>query len=275
MAANTRVRPRWINGALAPSGAEMSTLDANLAGLVNGDGGGTFNPSNPLIVGGAGMYALGPWVMDGGAAGCITPAASGARIVHGDGDAFVLPLGHSGQTLTVEQSFVDAVSVRPNTYVSTSSAFVLNAMIPGAEFSLPLRVRDGAILFNLTTSFIVTGAHGGGVPALLPKLRIVATALDGTKYPLKQGGTADASGYIRVPTPASGSAWHAAGAVQTITYTTTAGIDQRTVDRTAYSYSLEVVDENGANAFAAGLTTGNQWLGIVMALHNIGDMRPE
>jgi hypothetical protein len=63
---------RWYNG-YVPTGTDLRTIDQSISGCLNGDGGGNGTPWSPsavILVGGAGMWAAGPWTI--GAAAVVS-----------------------------------------------------------------------------------------------------------------------------------------------------------------------------------------------------------
>ena len=115
-------------------------------------------------------------------------------------------------------------------------------------------LHNGATLTSITMSMIV--ASHTGVPAIMPLVQVEITNLLTGAQSLVSGGA--------VPTPATGAAWTAGGALQTFTI----GGLGFVVDTTQNVYTLILVDENGSNSVA-----GNQYLGFVLNYTGIADLR--
>jgi hypothetical protein len=137
------------------------------------------------------------------------------------------------------RSFTDLV--RGTTYVD-APAFKSLTNIQQPHALLPLRVHDGARMLSATLTFVVPTPRQLA-PIVAPRMRIVRADLSGNVVPLASAATgADAYGLRVIATPGSGSAWHAAGAVQTFTYV----CDQNNViDVSQYLYYAELVEEIG------------------------------
>lgn len=255
-------------------GNDLKTIDQNTFLAINGDDGGTWSPSTPITIAGAGVVAGGPWTMSGAALTATTSA--GKAITFGKGDAtdyYGLPAGHPGETFSTYMNFVESFHV-PIVSGNVTNDGIINFLItgsfdpvgifssiPGVRLLLPLRVFSGAPRINtVTIDFIVYGAHAN-VPQVLPRARVIAVAVDGTVIPQRaRDTTTDADGFQNFPTPASGAAWVAANAVQTYVYACNV---VQPVDSGAYLYFLEIIDEAGTNTYTPGNV--NRWLGANVA----------
>lgn len=100
--AYTRAGGVW-NALTVLTSAEMADLDAKTFAAINGDAGGTWAPSDPIIIGGDGLDATGPLASSGGAtftAGAFRISGGSCRVdVLGD---FRLGLSVQGAGVTLE-----------------------------------------------------------------------------------------------------------------------------------------------------------------------------
>jgi len=263
MAHNTRIRPdsAWIIGPVTPSG-EWLTIDTNLTKAWNGDGGGTWQPTGHYTIGGSGMWFCGATNTFGGTSSAITTVLGGVGIVLDDNDHILLSAGHTGRSRDISVSFDTAVFASGwDLQQGPYNAIVSTALAANAH--VRLRVHNGATLASVTFRFQVVNSHGP--PESLPLFRVYATDTAGNVTPLLTNAL---SGYVPfTPTPATGAAWFAAGAVQSLTYTLDAGV---VIDTSKYIYWAEVVDEDGTSAI-----TGNQYIDVTASFTTILDMRPQ
>ena len=246
---------QWLNLAV-PQVSDFAAIDSNSVGLINGDGGGTWAPAGNIDVAGAGMWFCGPSLLQ---AGAVCETVVGGYIHLGDSDYPQLVDGHSGALRTIQTPCASAVSCYG--FVLTETPLYLSAEFVGARAVLPLRVHQGATLSTATLTFIV-GAHAT-VPTQLPRFRVCCRDSAGNVVPVSAG---DHLGYVSPSTPASGSAWHAAGAVQALVATCAVGT---VIDRGANTYFAEIVDESGTGSVA-----GNIYINVAMNFTGIADNRP-
>lgn len=233
-------------------GNDLKTIDQNTFVSLNGDDGGTYVPAAAIIIGGEGVVVAGPWVMVG--SGVTVTTAANAPITFGNGtatDYFGFPFTHPGYLPIRQQYSLTADSSLGHQFVYSES-FGAQSTIQGGRFFFPIPVYNGASLVSsVTLSFIVNESHAGGVPQVLPKLRVVAMATDGTTIPLRSPDTTtDANGFQYFPTPATGAAWYNTGLAQTITYSCNWG-PSPPVNTGSYLYFLEVVDESGLHSWSS------------------------
>lgn len=266
----------YANGKPLPA-TWWETLDTNLSKSLNGDAGGTYNPSSPIIVGGAGFVCGAPWEFTGGAQLKTLPA-SGQRILHDDNDYITLP-GTSATDRTIvtpcgrfcDASEVDAAFEFIN--VNASAATVLIGTLVPANVNaavayrvlIPLRIHNGATFQQAVFWFAVQNAHSG-VPANLPQFRVYKVDANGVVTPLRTASTLP-NGFEPFPTPASGTAWVDGNAAQSFAYTPDAGI---VFDDSTYQYFAEIIDESGTNA-----TNGITYTSVVVHCDLMPDMRPQ
>lgn len=105
---NARLKPDsfYVYGQPVPA-SFFQAIDTAQYKAINARNGGTWAPASALVVGGAGVWAQGLFTYpDTGA--ITTPAASGARITHGDSDWVVLSSGNTAATRTLRTTLGDA-----------------------------------------------------------------------------------------------------------------------------------------------------------------------
>jgi hypothetical protein len=274
MAHNSRLRSdyQWSYGPVV-SGNDLKTLDTTLTKAVNGDEGGTWNPSSSVIVGGAGFIFVCPVTLSGGG-GVVT--TTNFRIVFESG-YFALAGGHTSASRTIVtplQSFATSATVGNDpTYAAPitrqhPSMFSTLLSLPYTTILSPLRVHDQATLQQVTFTFRIGESH---LPDIMPAFRVIRVDKSGNVQPLKStaGSVADPNGWQYFPKPASAALYFAAGAAQTLLYT----CDQfQVVDLANYTYFVEIADESGGNGFG---TTGNTFHSAATLFGGIFDMRPQ
>lgn len=268
MAHFVRTQPdgTWVSGyVVQPDDFKDATrgLDVKTFKAINGDDGGTWTPSAPIIIGGFGLRVTGPLLVSN--SGVIqTVSGSGARITLGDGDYPQLAIGHTGRSFTRANGSECAFSTLP--MIVTGSGGATSTAL-GQIFTIPItQLHDGSTVTTVTFNFKVGTTHPS-VPAILPRMRVVRMSANGDLAPMKSVGSgADINGYVTVTTPVSGAAWYNGGAAKTFVYT----CDQNNViDKSQYVYFLVIVDEDGSGAIV-----GNTWLPTLFLCTNITDLRP-
>lgn len=267
----------WYRGLKVPASVLLN-IDEKTKKAVSGTG-GTYTPSSAIIIGGAGLELQCGALLYGGAT--VFPAV-GKNYQFTDDDyfRFETPLARTiddspllllGIVTSIPREAMPAIAA---TGTVTPS---LRTRRQGATLRLPLRIPDGARLSGVDVSFKVGVAHAN-VPTLLPRARVVRIAASGevTKYPHQSDATADPDGWVPFARPASGAAWYAAGALQTLslTYDATQSVQDQ-ADRSAYDYALEWTEESGTNAFAdvASGEMGNHLVHLKLTVH-LPDLRP-
>ena len=214
--ARTRSDADWVNlRNLLPS--ELRDIDQKTFLSLNGHEGGSWSPSSPIVIGGAGMECRTVFLLQGGSV-LQTLAGSGNRITLADNDYPVLTGGHTEATRTLRTSLVEGFTTfeqwRPdNGTAGLESLFAL--LTEGNHAIFPLRVHHNATFASCTLTFAVTVSHST-VPSM-PKFRVTKCDANGTITSLKT--TADAGYSSFTPTPASGAAWYNSGAAKTFLYT--------------------------------------------------------
>lgn len=245
--------PGWaVNEKL--SSAQANQLDANHARACDKTGAGdtitgqilqsfattaTFSGGGDLIIDGAGSQFQ----------------TSGGHIVLGDNDN---PQFSANRTLVRVAPFVVQQGQTFSGWTvnrNSSKAFTGLGLTGNADISRFL--IDGAALRSIDVYFAVTTPHAN-VPASFPQFALIVRAI--------------ATGGITTLAPTSatagsGPAWYNGGATQTLNLDLgTFGV---TIDRTANTYYLQVIDEHGANA-----QDGNTYQSARLNFISIADMRP-
>jgi hypothetical protein len=262
----TQIDAVWVDGYVMPA-ADFIDLDSKLFRSINGDEGGLYSPTSPIVVGGSGLTVTGPTVVSGAAAS--TPGklqTSGAsRFVIGASDWPALSAAHPGRARTLLSSFAAGFQGLPtppspatNPLLQLTApakrlaggagvaayvpAYDINDFRIAPEFWCPLRVHNGATLTSVDVSFRISTLTGrDALPTTLPKFRIVRVAVDGTIVPLEPGDNG-VDGFVELKTRATLEEYFAGGAVQTITLNAT---QNNVVDVTQYSYFVHVIEETG------------------------------
>jgi hypothetical protein len=183
--------------------AQSKSLDA--------DYGGTWNPSNPIVIGGAGMWWCGQVALNGGSS-LQTPLGSGVRIVHADNDTPLLKAGHTGATRTI----ITDCAISANAGVDVSTAATRKVV--------PLRVHGNATFAQAT--FKLSGST-------VPWLRVYALSIYGDLTSL--GATTNA-GIL------PGGWYVPAGAGTSFTYTILPAL---TILRATHLYMAEILTAPG------------------------------
>lgn len=266
----------WTTGNYVTLQADWQSLGAKLFAAINGDRGGTWAPSSPIVLDGtAAPITFGTVLVDFG--GSITIGASAIVQISGvTGGWPLFGAGHVNRTRTILHSWIERQSTplyhwanninaggvqsiactirstklsitydpgfgtyRPPTYVDVPIYNTFGS-VQQPRMLLPLRVHDGARLASATVTFIVPSSRTAS-PATPPRLRILRADLSGTTVALASVASgADALGFRPIASPSSGAAWFAGGAVQSFTY----ACDQNhIVDVSQYVYYAELIEE--------------------------------
>lgn len=237
----------WYRGLKIPA-AVLLNIDEKTKRAVSGTG-GTWAPTSPLIIRGAGIELQCALQLTGAT---VNPAP-GKAIRFGDDDYFI---HGTPPSRVIDQSPLDLLSAggisrhaKVNLDTTLAATPSLRTIRAGAFLHVPLRIPDGSILTSLAIDFKVGQTHAS-VPANLPKARVVRVTADGiiTQYPYPTSAIYEKEGWVSPATPASGAAWYAAGALQTLTLTYDGELGAPT-DSSIYGYAVEWKEESGTNAF--------------------------
>lgn len=261
---NLRLNPDYfyVNGVAIPA-SYFQGLDTAQTQAVDGDTGGTWNPSSPIYVGGAGIGLSGASLISGGSL-IQTPVGSGVRVTLAANDAIKLNASNAAASRTVRTSggrFVDASSGASQPVqldVATGGAKCFGA---GSRFLLPLRVHDGATLVGLAMTAIIVGPSNRTLPASQPLLRVYTLDVFGNITPLL--ASTPPGGWLQFAVAQASYGAHTVAL--TYTFTTPAVISASTL-----AYVAEVSDESGNNS-----VPGNIYTDFGCAFVNIPDLRAD
>lgn len=277
----------YANGVPLPASLLQGLDAAQTAGLDGDAGNGTWNPTSAIDIGGAGMWAGGPWTLSPPSAGTVQVVLSGGsvQLTHGDNDYVTIASGHSVasrdlvtqvalgkdssgcptyQTPLLGQGIIGPTALMlPDVFDQSMSNTYRTGYPyrPGGRFVVPLRVHDGATLLSVTFNFLIS-THSA-LPQNFPQFRVHKVDIAGNLTSL-YSGTPNGSGFLELPSPGSVAAYNATAQ---FTYNLDAGV---VIDASKYSYFVEVVDESGTNAQAQ-----NVFLSAVGLFSEIPDMRPQ
>lgn len=283
---NARINPDtfYVNGTPIPA-SYFQAIDTAQFQAINGNDGGTWTPSSPLVIGGAGAWACSAtWQLNVSPA-IKTPLGSGVRITHGDSDWIWLGSGHAGASRNLRTSLALAAdtsfSAGAASGLPTVTAHVVShgaqtttsagaSYAGGARLAMPIRVHNGATLTEVDFYLIVGSSH---LPATFPAIRVVRVDTAGNAVPLCN--TPSTTGFLGAgwlaflwPNPPNAPSYYAAGVVQTSPYPVDASL--QLVDTSRYAYVAQVIDEGGAGA--AG---GNIYFEVLAKFSSIPDLRPQ
>jgi hypothetical protein len=240
-------------------GNDLKAIDQNTFVAVNGDAGGTWTPAATLAINGAGVVAAGPWSVSGSQMTVNAPTFGKGTA----DDVFGLSAAHPGRSQTLNQPLVECYSSTPEgvVFVPGFANFIswLQTTKLGVRFLTPLRVFGGATLETVTLKFSIAGSHGA-LPAVFPQMRVIAIDGQGNVMPMGSGTLFDAGGFHAI-TAVSTSAAYNALVNATFVYTCS---QNNVIDRSKYTYWLEIIEESGANSIA-----GNVFISAVSFLDNI------
>lgn len=259
MSHNARVRgpaDAWAN--VLP--VELEILDENLASAINGDDGGCWAPSNPIVIGVSGLVVTGPTVLARGGTLTTTddPSAfTSPTITCGDGDWPELDRANPLNVRPILIPCATACGVPQSLWTVRRETGALQAFAPMYDLSdglgprpsrayLRIRAHDQATLTNLTVVFRVGATHTS-LPTVMPSVRALRVDAMGNAVPMtSQAAGADINGYVFVATPTGAAAWTNNLASQSLSVP----IDQNNaVDTSQYDYVLELVEEQGLTGY--------------------------
>lgn len=261
MAHNARTQPdaTWTTGSYVTLASDWQSLDTKLFKAINGDQGGTWTPSSPLVLtGSAGgqLTVTGPTIVDWG--GSLATSSS-SRFSLSNTTWPKLSTGHVGRTRTIVTSCLRrqanpkyaVMPIRKYHGIQAIACTVQapNGVLEQTSFYVPLRVHDGSTIASATLTFRVPTPRKVG-PVAMPRLRIIRADPSGLLLPLmSMAAGADVDGYISAPFTTSPTVWYNGGAVQSLTY----ACDQsNVVDVSQYQYFAQGIDEIGTLAAVGG-----------------------
>lgn len=219
---------------------------------INGDKGGTWAPSSPIVVNSSGLVVTGPTKVNYG--GRILSTA-GSRFLLGDNEWPKLGPNHPGRKRVIRSPMVtrlgthyhfaespDYVGSLQTMALTTHQTFVKAMPLDQPQCHIPLRVHDGARLVSVDVHFRVPLPRAKA-PFRMPRFRVLRADKDGKLDSLRApSATVDVDGWSSLPRVTSGDAWYAGGAAQSFTFT----CDQNhTIDTSQWVYYLEICEEVG------------------------------
>ncbi|HEY1692250.1 MAG TPA: hypothetical protein VGG39_08810 [Polyangiaceae bacterium] len=165
MSGNPRLLPdtSYVNGNTIP-GSWWDALDLALSQSINGQGGGTWDPSASIVIAGAGVWACGPWSLGSSPA---VEIPSGLDLVHGDSDWVGLGSGHAGASRSLRTSFgaaADTGCCTPGQAPAGTSTWGASTAYATGNFVVPL-VPDGLVFVCATG-----GTSGSSAPTWNPTI---------------------------------------------------------------------------------------------------------
>lgn len=237
----SRIRPKgWpTNPTVAGdwlTAAELNALDidhTNAVDKMNGD-----TVAGPVVLDGAqggSMEIDGPISITG--AGSTLKTQNGGRIVI---DANELgqpywPQYSPPRAFTRTQPIIVQMAGSLNWLIDDNQSTAQGGIGQRASADITRSLVDGSTLTAIDIFFKVSVAHNSfaSAPATMPSFTLFNKGFTSTDLVTLATGS--------VPSPASGAAWYAAGAVQVYTLLVPSAV----IDRTGGSYFVDIQDENG------------------------------
>lgn len=217
-------------GTNVPSNIDFQIIDEQLYGSINGTDGGTWNPTSPIVIGGAGLkLGLTMKLPSTSYSRLVSLEEVHASNVHHRGDPYP-NIAPQAITCPIQYSY-DRVGTQ-TLYMAT------RIFVPLDDY-----LHNGATLSNVRLSFRVGKAHAS-VPATLPTIGIlrVPGTLSGGAVGLRSTGILQT-----IATPVSGADWYREGALQTFNYVCNS---LNVIDRSNYIYYALITEESGSGGFA-------------------------
>lgn len=267
MAHGTRINALdsfYVDGAPIPA-TYFQSVDGAQNAAIDGDTGGSWAPSSPIVVAGSGIWCAGPWSYSG-AVGTIAVSSS-APVTFGDSDYFNLNASHADATrtlLTNCDTGIDASGSNGFLAQDSATSGMYDPRLSGATGSglwrllVPLRVHHGATLSQVTFNFSIATGHGA-LPQYRPTTRVYQVDLLGNVVNLFSGT------WLVI-----GSAVNTVGAYEALTSATFPVVGGTIIDTSQYRYHAEIVDETGLSS-----QVGNKWHSIACTFASIADLRPQ
>jgi hypothetical protein len=269
----------WPKG-LVPTPALLRRLDQFSSELVNGEDGGTWAPTDPIVLGfyrsptlflsTAGSVLSGDVVTVRGNADASERDRPGLVLVDG-----AVPVLQSSRTRSIVVPL--APFMERGGAVTDDRGFLLDPATMGAKqknlnlpwFTVPLPLRAqhaGATIASVDFRYRIANQRSA-LPVYMPTFRVVKCTA-GALAPLHTvAAPYDANGSL--PDQAATAAdYYDNGNVRTTTYTPNQ--NNTALDPTTAYWAVEVIGEGGANAMA-----GDIYLSATVHLTSIADMRQE
>lgn len=264
----------WYRGLKVPH-TLIRNIDEKTKKAISGTG-ANITPSNPIILGGAGLELQ-----------CGVQLSSSAKVQPAEGKKYIFGADDYFKFETPVQRmlcdtpfllqgnrtlFREALAVVDT---SGTAATGIKTRRPGAFLRMPIRLPDGVRLSLVEVFFTITQVHAA-FPTYLPKARVVRIDAGGNveQHPspmsvaLMPSGTTtfDVDGWftmIKPPLPASYS-----GGILTLSF------DADEVDPTdtsEYGYAVEWIEESGTNSFTG---TSGSLITMLRSTYYHDDLRP-
>jgi hypothetical protein len=232
------VRPfnSWVTVDV-PRGRDLNAMQQAAVEAINGDGGGTYAPIFPIILGGAGGTLRQHCALQGG----LLTRRGGRYVLGGnDFDQFSPTRSRSILMPLLRQQSKSLEDFWNQTPLAHTGGDGTNTLV----FGIPSRyLHQGGRLISITARIRVAQPHAG-VPSP-PTINCLRFDVGLTGFVgLASGGPS------AFTMPGTGALWYAGGAVQSWTLT----CDQNnTIDKGGFFYVLEITDEHGANSLPPNL----------------------
>lgn len=153
---NARLNPDtfYVNGSPIPA-SYFQGIDTYQFQAINGNAGGTWSPTSGILIGGAGMWATGPWVFGNVSVLEVAPGSS-LRVTHGDSDWVGLASGHAAASRALMTSLGPAAD--------TSYWVPIMAPLTGSGFpSLPTTWTAGTAYTLSPVAYVIPSPANGFV----------------------------------------------------------------------------------------------------------------
>lgn len=227
--AYTRPGGTWTNGVDKVSKTELEDFERKMFKAINGDEGGTWNPTSAIVLRNFGLdtyLAATKW----------------------------LGFSDAGNKRTLSRVDPPTPTMRLFSALGTGSGLIQGQGL-GSAFSRRIEVPHGATLTSIKARVRINNAHAGLPATNYPMMTVqrVDYATGGLTTFLKStdAGAGVNESFVGAPV-VNVAAYNALGDFE-FTYTP----DQNNVvDRTAYYYVVSVIDESGVNALSGNIFKG-------------------
>ena len=234
---NVQLYGVWPNP-IVPTPKRLAQLDDYQAKAINGDAGGTWTPTSPIILGGAGLTLAG----SGGTVSAIVGGVktqSGGKLVLGNND---FPTFSASRTRTIVMPIVPAMQGFGSGVDSdadpTFGCLRTLCNLAGTKIVVPIPKRylhNGATLSTVTLAFRIGQPHGAP-PGVQPGMTVLRVSTSGVSAALNSTALLQMSA-------ANADAYYFKGNAQTLAYTCN---QNNVIDTTQYQYVFTWTEEAGA-----------------------------
>ena len=261
---NDYVRPsgQWLSHTV-PTARDLQRLDDLGSRSINGDEGGTWNPANPIIIGGQPIQVTtAASSYEGGAR-----TENGGRIVHADND---VPIFNPVRTRSVliplyrlhdsTKGYVDYATNALGIVDQYANIFA-TVQLDGRYF------HKGATLSTATLTYRVGQPHTS-LPVALPGFNLARLNSTRTTFEFLHS---NAYALVRSPPTVTADEYYNAGAPQSVTMT--CNQNNTNIDPTTYVFVAILADEGfGGGTISPSL---NVFHSLKLDFTNVADMRFE